>query len=322
LEGYDMAVARSMVQGADVWLSTPRRPLEASGTSGMKAAANGVLNLSTLDGWWDEAWHRSKSGFSDGEGDAESSADPIGWAIGRGETYDDPSYQDQVEAEALYELLEHDVIPTFYQRGSDKLPRHWIARMKASIGSLCHYFNTHRMVRQYTERFYLPAATRHEQLAADGMARAKALAAWRTRVQEHWASVCVEMVSTGPLTELRVGDQTKLSAQVHLGLLTPEDVKVELYLGRVNAAGELVQAQVTPMQLAKPNGAQAQAGSYWFEVGAVACCRSGLHGFTIRVLPHHPDLTTPFLPGLIVWASPGVKVSGQTTAWASSGMAH
>jgi starch phosphorylase len=130
LENYDLDVARALVQGVDVWLNTPRRPLEASGTSGMKAAANGVLNMSTLDGWWAEAWEASGNG-----------AIPIGWAIGNGETYADTEYQNQVEAEALYGLLEHDVVPTFYDRDVNRLPRRWIKRMKASLSMLCAYFN-------------------------------------------------------------------------------------------------------------------------------------------------------------------------------------
>ena len=129
VEDYDMEVARYMVQGVDVWLNNPRRPREASGTSGMKAAANGVLNLSILDGWWDEAYQPE-----------------VGCAIGRGETYDDPDYQDQVEADTPYDLLEQDIVPTFYDRGADGLPRRWISRMKASIGNLCYFLNSHRMV--------------------------------------------------------------------------------------------------------------------------------------------------------------------------------
>jgi glycogen phosphorylase len=146
LEDYDMAVARSLVQGSDIWLNTPLRPLEACGTSGMKAAANGVMNVSTLDGWWAEAWHA----------DAPGSLSP-GWAIGRGETFDDRNYQDGVEAEAFYDLLEGDLIPTFYDRKADGLPRRWLARMKAAIGGLCYVYNSHRMVKEYTEDYYLPA---------------------------------------------------------------------------------------------------------------------------------------------------------------------
>ncbi|MFQ5855554.1 MAG: alpha-glucan family phosphorylase [Anaerolineae bacterium] len=311
LEDYDMAVARYLVQGADVWLNTPRRPREASGTSGMKAAANGVLNLSTLDGWWDEAWDFGfrNADFRFGQTPQSEIRNskfeiPFGWAIGRGETYDAPDYQDQVEAAALYDLLEQDVVPTFYDRGADGLPRRWITRMKASIGTLCYFFNTHRMVREYTERFYLPAAARYRRLTADEMAGAKALAAWKARVQENWPQVRVEAVETKPLTELQVGGAVHARARVHLGDLAPDDVTVELYLGRVDADGEIVEAEATPMQPIGPD----EEGGHLFEVSAVPCRKSGLHGYTVRVLPHHPDLTTLFLPGLILWAGPNVKV--------------
>ena len=281
LEDYDMAVARYLVQGADVWLNTPLRPREASGTSGMKATANGVLNLSVLDGWWDEAYQPD-----------------VGWAIGRGETYDDREYQDQVEAEALYDLLERDVVPLFYERGVNGLPRGWINHMKASIGTLCYFFNTHRMVQEYTECSYLPAAERYRALTEGDMARAKALAAWKSYVREGWSQVRVEKVEIEPFTEFQVGDKLRAETRVYLGDLTPDDVRVELYLGRVDASGELVEAEATPMQPIKDK----RAGSYLFEASGVACSASGRHGYTVRVFPHHPDLITPFLPGLIVWA--------------------
>jgi starch phosphorylase len=314
LEGYDMAVARSMTQGADVWLSTPRRPLEASGTSGMKAAANGALNLSTLDGWWDEAWDcgsriadcgfeqtwlsTSSRNYAFDKSAIRNPQSAVGWTIGRGEVYDDPDYQDQVEAEALYDLLEGDVIPTFYDRGEDKLPRRWIDRMKASIGNLCHYFNTHRMVREYTERFYLPAAERQGELTADGMARARSLAAWKERVRDQWSKVRIKSVTADSLDGVQVNSEIRAQAEVSLGALTPGDVSVELYVGLVNADGEIVGARAIPML---PVG-DGVAGRYRFEASSVACCRSGLHGFTVRALPRHPDLIAPFLPGLIVWA--------------------
>ena len=281
LEDYDMSVARYLVQGADVWLNTPLRPREASGTSGMKATANAVLNLSILDGWWDEAYQPE-----------------VGWAIGRGETYDDREYQDQVEAEALYDLLERDVVPLFYDRGVNGLPRRWIARMKDSIGNLCYFFNTHRMVQEYTERFYLPGAERYERITADDMARAKALAAWKTRVQENWPQVRIERVEAEPFTELQVGDRFQARARVYLGTLTPDDVRVELYLGRVDAAGDLVGAEAILMKPVEGG----KAGSCLFETNEVVCFASGRHGYTVRVLPNHPDLAKSFLPGLIAWA--------------------
>ena len=287
LEDYDMAIARYMVQGADVWLNTPRRPLEASGTSGMKAAANGVLNLSTLDGWWDEAWR-----FMNGK------TTPIGWAIGRGEESSNPEYQEQIDAEALYDILEEDVVPTFYERGADGLPRLWIARMKASIEALCHFFNTNRMVRDYVERFYHPAAQRYGDLTAGGMDRPKALAAWRERVERNWGQVRVEVVDADPVPELEVGSELRVRAKVHLGALTPEDVAVELYSGKVNAAGHIVEAETAPLRPVE----RTDENSYLYEIDAATCTKSGLCGYTVRVRATHPDLVTPFLPGLLTWA--------------------
>jgi len=285
LEEYDMAVARYLVQGVDVWLNTPRRPLEASGTSGMKAAANGVLNLSTLDGWWDEAWR--ECGAAEG-----------GWAIGRGEEYASPEEQDALEAEALYELLERDVVPAFYDRGPDRLPRRWIERMKTSLACLCARYNTHRMVREYMEVFYLPAHERFGRLAADGAARVRQLAAWLAKVQECWGDVQVEAVENHTPSSLAVGQVVQARVRIRLGRLTPEDVLVELYQGLVDAGGELLEAIPSAMEMVE----QTAPGVYVFEAKPVACSRSGLHGFTVRVLPYHPDLASPMMPGLIKWA--------------------
>lgn len=288
LEDYDMAVGRALVQGADVWLNNPRRPLEASGTSGMKAMANGALNLSTLDGWWDEAWQ-----------DADP-AEPIGWAIGRGEDYSDLTLQDHLEAEALYALLEQDVVPAFYERANG-LPRRWLERMKASIATLAPRYNTHRMVREYTQRCYLVEAGRGQALAENGYSRARALAAWKERLLAAWPQVRLEAVETSVEGDLRVGQAVDVRARANLGALTPEEVRLEVYLGRLDPGGELVEAGATPMQVVKAEG----PGRYLFQAEAVPCRLSGLHGFSVRVLPFHPDLSTPFLPGLIVWAGPG-----------------
>jgi starch phosphorylase len=287
LEDYDLAVARYLVQGVDVWLNTPLRPNEASGTSGMKAAANGALNLSTLDGWWDEVWH------------SPDRSTGIGWAIGKGETYSDPSYQDQVEAEALYDLLERDVIPKFYDRGPDRLPRKWIDQMKASIGGICHFVNTHRMVKDYTCEFYLKAHQQYRALEGDRAARARSLATWIARVREQWPQVRITVVEYGPDTTLPVGTQLQVKASVQLGSLSPEDVAVELYLGRLNPAGDIVNADFTPMKALKSDS----HGKLLFEA-ATPCSHSGMHGFTVRVRAYHPDLAVPFLPGLIGWADP------------------
>jgi glycogen phosphorylase len=292
LEDYDTAVARSLVQGADVWLNTPRRPMEASGTSGMKAAANGVLNLSILDGWWEEAWE-------------DSGAAPIGWAIGRGEPDNASDDLDAEEADALYDLLEQEVVPIFYQRNGDNLPREWVARMKECVATLCCQFNTHRMVREYVDRGYVPAATRYECLTAEGMAGAKALADWRARVQTEWPNVRVAMVSGDANSTPKVGQTMRVQAAVRMGSLAPDDLMVEAYIGKLGAADEFTEGEAVAMDLVGPD----DEGGFIYEASAVPCKRSGLHGLTVRAMPRHVDLPTRFLPGLITWSTSEVAAS-------------
>lgn len=279
LEDYDMTTARYLVQGCDVWLNNPLVPREASGTSGMKAAANGVLNLSTVDGWWAEAYSTE-----------------VGWAIGDGEVYDDRDYQDWVEAEALYDRLERDVVPMFYER-TGRVPRRWVDKMKGCIGNLCYFFNTNRMVAEYTDRFYMPLVERHRGLVTDGYAGAKALSDWRRRLMSAWAQVRVESVNGDMPSELHVGETFRAQATVMLGELTPDDVCVELYVGLVSPAGELGQATSLSMDSVEV----LNKGRYRFECEA-KCGMSGDHGYTVRVLPRHSDLATMFLPGYIRWA--------------------
>ena len=169
--------------------------------------------------------------------------------------------------------------------------------MKAAIGNLCYFFNTHRMVREYTERFYLPAAKHHAQFTAEGIARAKALAAWKAKVQGSWADVTVVAVASSSATELQVGQQAKGQAQVKLENLAPEDVLVELYAGLVDAHGEIAQPEIIAMQAL----AERQGENFIF-AATTAPHHSGLHGYTVRIRPRHPDLATEFIPGLIVWA--------------------
>jgi starch phosphorylase len=286
LENYDMAIARYMVQGCDVWLNTPLRPQEASGTSGMKAQANGVLNVSTLDGWWDEAW---QIGLDAG---AE-----VGWAIGKGESYQDPAYQDHVEAEALYELLEREIVPAFYERRSDGLPRKWIDRMKTSIIRLNPEFNMHRMVIQYANEYYLSAHRRHRALQGDNSSRARNLAAWRARVEAAWPRLQVKNVSSD-LGEVNLDNEIKISATVFLDSLTPEDVSVQILSGRVDASGEIIHPEITPMDKFESEG----NSCYRFHA-IMHTAKSGFFGYAIRILPNHPDAVTQFMPLLITWAS-------------------
>ena len=197
----------------------------------MKAAANGALNLSTLDGWWDEVWRAPRP-----------ASESIGWAIGNGEPYSDPDYQDQMEAEALYDLLERDVIPTFYDRGQDGVPRKWIEYMKSSIGTICPFVNTHRMVKDYTCQVYLKAHEQYRALETDGASRAKALAAWIARLRQEWPLIRIEAVEQAPDAILAVGTEVRVRTRVQLGSLSPEDVAVEFYLGRLNPAGGFIDA--------------------------------------------------------------------------------
>jgi len=271
----------------DVWLNTPLRPLEASGTSGMKALANGVLNLSTLDGWWDEAWIM---------GGEEKGG--VGWAIGRGETFPDPQYQDQVEAEALYNLLERDVVPTFYDRKADGLPRRWIELMKSSLGTLCHRFNTHRMVREYVENAYLTAHANHRRLMQDNAAPARSLAASLARIRAAWKNIRLEIVNSELPADVPVGESIRCRARLHPASLSPDDLFVELYMGRLNADGEIVNTVVARMTCVGKEG-----DALIYEATAMPPTGSGRHGYTARALPNHPELQNPFVPGLITWAT-------------------
>ncbi len=207
LENYDMNVARYLVQGVDVWLNTPRRPYEASGTSGMKAAANGVLNCSILDGWWVEGY-----------------APDLGWAIGRGETYTDTGYQDHVEGQALYDILEKQIIPLFYQRSVENTPHEWIARMKNCMRKLAPVFNTNRMVRDYAEKFYLPSFARGKLLAANGMKRAIALAKSKDSLRHRWSAIKIVGVHTSGNGHFKVGESMQVEALVDLPGVDPDGI--------------------------------------------------------------------------------------------------
>ncbi|MBP8128450.1 MAG: alpha-glucan family phosphorylase [Candidatus Hydrogenedentes bacterium] len=281
IENYDINVARYLVQGVDCWLNTPRRPMEASGTSGMKAAANGALNISVPDGWWCEA---AIPGVN-------------GWNIGLGETYDTIEEQDNVESQALYEILEQEVVPTFYDRGRDGLPREWIARMKAAIRTISPVFNTHRMVQEYTDRFYLPCSTRRSEFKQDNRLRARTLAAWKQLMHKHWPKVAVRNVQCGDRDRLPCGAQLPVSAEVVLEGLTPDDVTVEIYYGDLDPEGQVTLGRAVEMACTGPAGKDV----YRFE-GAVVCEKTGQQGFTVRAIPNHSDLAEKHETALIVWA--------------------
>jgi starch phosphorylase len=279
VEDYDLVVARYLVQGVDVWLNTPRRGLEASGTSGMKVVPNGGLNLSILDGWWAEGYEPE-----------------LGWAIGRGEDYQDHAYQDVVESNALYDLLEKDVVPLFYQRTADALPRAWIARMKKSMKRLAPAFSTNRMIWEYGERFYLPAARYFARMIADRAERAGAFADWKRRIFKSWTEVRVERVEAGRPGTHRVGEGFALTAEVRLGALSPEEVTVEVYHGPLDSQRQIVDGRGVALSLE----ATLDGGRHRY-AGLVPCTHSGMHGYTVRVRPSHPDGNSVLCTGLMTW---------------------
>ncbi len=281
LEDYDMVVARYMVQGVDIWLNTPRRPLEASGTSGMKAALNGAINLSILDGWWDEAYTVH-----------------TGWAIGRGEEYKDEKLQDEVESNALYDLLEKEIVPLFYTRGADDLPRQWIGKMKGSMRTIGPMYNTNRMVREYMEHMYLTAEVRSVSMKAQGYAKAKDLASWKQHLAKAWAGIRIGDVAIEKPEKLKVGESVAVRAWVELGDLKPNDVFVDLWYGVLNAEGEI---ETPKLALMKSTGKK--GGSRIEYEGTITMETSGRLGHTIRILPRHEELDNPNQPGLIVWAN-------------------
>ncbi len=275
LEDYDMNVARYLVQGVDVWLNNPRRPLEASGTSGMKVCVNGGINLSILDGWWDEGYRADN-----------------GWKIGSGEEFPDTNYQDEIEANALYDLLEREIVPEFYTRGADGLPRAWIKRMKRSISTNVAAFNTNRMVSDYTRVCYIPSQIRQAALVAGDYAAAKDLAAWRSRLTAAWKDVKVEDVTAPKADAMHVGDVLPVKAKVHLGALTAADVEVQLYHGVLDNSGEITDPKLAVLE---PVGNNGTFGA------SINCQASGQYGFCVRVLPKHRQLSHSYEPGLVTW---------------------
>ena len=285
IEDYDMNVARYLVQGVDVWLNTPLRPMEASGTSGMKVSANGGLNLSIPDGWWDEGYN-------------ELTAPDVGWAIGAGETYDNLEYQNKVESQALYDLLEKEIVPLFYDRGPDGLSREWLKRMKAAMRKLAPVFTTSRMVRQYAERFYAPATQRWQKLTDNGLTMAKELSTWTARVNKSFSGVRIEGVTDDLSGGGRVGRPVNVKAHVYLGSLPPEDVEVQLYHGHLDPDGQLTAGSYVNMKWVGPGNA---AGSHTY-TAQIANVRTGMTGYTVRVLPRHGDIIDGRELALVRWA--------------------
>jgi len=278
LEDYDMTMSRYLTSGSDLWLNTPRRPLEASGTSGMKAAMNGTLNLSILDGWWDEAYSTH-----------------IGWAIGRGEEYADHALQDEVEGEALYDLLEREIVPLFYTRGMDGLPREWIRKMKESMRDVGKRFSSHRVLLEYANSFYSPAVANAQKLMRKSCALCRESSTYLAKLRHSWDALRIEEITSSSERILSIGDTISVKARIFLADLIPEELGVELYYGPLSSQGEIEHPRRLEMN---PCGREGTAALYCAEV---TCDRTGRQGFTVRILPKHPALVHPFIPGLVKW---------------------
>jgi starch phosphorylase len=267
LPDYDISMARPLYPGCDVWMNNPLRPYEACGTSGMKAALNGAANLSIRDGWWDE-WF-----------------DPaFGWAIPSAEGVDDPAQRDDLEARALYDIIENEIVERFYDTDSHGLPQRWIQTMIDTVAGLGPKVLASRMVRDYVTKLYVPAAASSRRVGASPQT-AQELAAWKQRVRELWPQVSVDHVESLGGETIEVGTRIEVSALVRLGELRPDEIEVQLVTGRVGPDDELTDVRVQPF----PAGADVEGGLRRFE-GTADTDRTGAIGYTVRVVPHHPDL--------------------------------
>jgi glycogen phosphorylase len=270
LSDYDMLLTEHLVQGVDVWLNTPRRPWEASGTSGMKVLVNGGINLSELDGWWAEAYRPD-----------------AGWALGNGQEHgDDPSW-DAAEAGALYDLLEHEVIPEFYRRDEHGIPTAWVTRMRESM-ALTPRFSTNRVVREYTEQHYLPAASAYRERAADKGAIGSRVVDWRHALEQKWTRL-----RFGDVKVETDGQQHIFEIQVYLDDLDPKAVRIELYADGVRDGAPLRQEMKRIRQLA------GVAGGYVYSV-TVAATRP-VTDYTARVIPEGSGAVVPLEVAHILW---------------------
>jgi starch phosphorylase len=278
VEDYDIEVARHLVQGVDVWLNNPRRPMEASGTSGMKVVPNGGLNCSVLDGWWDEGYNPN-----------------LGFAIGEAMELADTGHQDWLDSRSLYGIIEQELAPKFYHRVDNGLPSSWIAMVKNSIKSLAPMFSTTRMVREYAQRAYMPASAAYQAFAGDNLVKAKAAREWRERVQKSWPSITIQHVSDSAGRKPARGGTICLKAVVSIGGLSPDDISVEAITGAIGPNRDLINTKSIALTAVGKEG-----DGTVFE-GNLTCDRAGYRGYTVRVVPKHDLVAVAHELPLVVW---------------------
>ena len=279
VENYDFNVARHLYHGCDVWLNNPTRPLEASGTSGEKVITSGCLNFSVRDGWWDEAFDGTN-----------------GWAIGEDALRLEPEVQDEFDAFSIYEILQHEVVPMYYERSADGVPKRWIERVRRSLITIGPVYNTQRMVAEYAENFYKKAAEKGRMFAENKFAKSRNLAVWKDKLRTAWPEVKANAVTWagGNGTTVSVGDQVSVSVQVHLGSLKNEEVAVEAYVKAVDPNGPSLATRL------EPTGETSQGWAKY--AGRVEMKDSGNFQFNVRVRPSNSSLTQAHELRLITWA--------------------
>jgi starch phosphorylase len=278
LPDYDMALASYLVAGCDVWLNNPLRPLEACGTSGMKVALNGGLNVSVRDGWWDE-WYDGGNG----------------WEIPTADGVSDPQRRDELEASALYELLGKSVAPLFYDRGEDGVAHGWVDMIRHTFRSLGPLVQADRMVGDYVKTLYAPAAQASRALTADGLSAARELAAWKQRVRAAWPAVHIEHVEADG-SEVSLGSRLEVHVTATLGGLSAGDVAVEVVYGRAGDDDEIAEPSYATLEPVEGdfNGVSRFSGSV--ELGL-----PGPFGYTVRIVPRHPLLSNRAELGLVTY---------------------
>jgi len=277
VEGYDLGLARRLVSGCDVWLNNPIYPLEASGTSGMKSAMNGVINLSVTDGWWEEGYDGSN-----------------GWAIKPAPEYYDDARRNREDSQTLYELLQDQVIPMYYRRNELGFSPEWVRMAKRSIATLLPQFNSNRMVREYVDKFYAPASRQWARFTAGKYAAARALAEWKARIHQGWGGVTMRRVDD-PVRRVTYSENVGIQVAVNLNGLTPDDVRVEMLIGRASKQGQEKELRVMPFSATGKLGDECL---FTLEMTPEYC---GRLIYRIRVYPHHELLTHPFEMGLMIW---------------------
>ncbi len=280
LEDYDMFIAERMVQGVDVWLNNPRRPREASGTSGMKAALNGAINFSVLDGWWAEAYNGKN-----------------GWSIGEGEIYDDPDYQDHIEAQHLYNTLENEIIPLFYKNKNGNIPEEWTNMMKESIKTVLSQFSSHRMVKEYMYYTYKPALENYNNMISNNLDQCRKIAELHDELLRVWNKIQISEIETDrDLNAMRVGEKFKVTATVFLDDISSDLIDIQVFYGPVGPKNNLEESHTIKMELEETLGQ-----GYFKYSSVIDCSFAGRYGLTVRAVPTDKSWKDT-MPGMITWA--------------------